>query len=176
MRIMVVLTLLALLLSGSPAFSAAPGQDLIIANEADVTLFDPIRIQEAPTSFVAGFIYDQLVQRADDGHVVPSLAERWKLSPDRRVWTFILRKGVRFQDGSELDASVVEWAFKRALDPQEPSQFRGQFSIVQKIAVLDKSTIAFTLKDPNVAFLDYVMLTNGAFIPSKRAFETLGKD
>jgi len=176
MRIMVVLTVLAMLLPSAPAFSAAPGQDLVIANEADVTLFDPIRIQEAPTSFVAGFIYDQLVRRADDGHVVPSLAESWKLSPDRRTWTFLLRKGVRFHDGSELDASVVEWAFKRALDPQEPSLFRGQFSIIEKIAALDKSRIAFTLKEPNVAFLDYVMLTNGAYIPSRRAFETLGKD
>jgi peptide/nickel transport system substrate-binding protein len=46
----------------------------------------------------------------------------------------------------------------------------------QKITVLDKHTIAFTLNEPNVAFLEYVMLTNGAYIPSKRAFETLGKD
>ncbi len=177
LRTMIALAaVLGLVLPGSLAFSASPSQDLVIGNEADVTLFDPIRIQEAPTSFVAGMVYEQLVQRTNDGQVAPALAETWKLSPDRRTWTFSLRKGVKFHDGSELDASVVEWAFKRALDPQEISQFRGQFSVIQKIAVLDKYTIAFTLKEPNVAFLDYVMLTNGAYIPSKRAFETLGKD
>jgi len=177
MRILVAgLIGLSLALPGGPAFSAPAGQDLVIANEADVTLFDPIRIQEAPTSFVAGFVYEQLVQRTNDGKVAPALAESWKLSPDRRTWTFSLRKGVKFHDGSEFDASVVEWAFKRALDPMEASQFRGQFSVIQKIAAVDKYTIAFTLKEPNVAFLDYVMLTNGAYIPSRRAFETLGRD
>ena len=175
MRAAALVIAIALLLPGGAAFSA-PSQDLIVANDADVTLFDPIRIQEAPTSFVAGFIYEQLVQRTNDGKVAPSLAESWKLSPDRRTWTFTLRKGVRFHDGSEFDASVAEWAFKRALDPQEPSQFRGQFSVIQKITALDKFTVAFTLKEPNVAFLDYVMLTNGAYIPSKRAWETLGKE
>jgi peptide/nickel transport system substrate-binding protein len=176
MRVIACAIAVALMLPGRIPASAAASQDLVVANETDVTLFDPIRMQEAPTSFVAGFVYEQLVQRASDGKVAPALAESWKLSPDRRTWTFSLRKGVKFHDGSEFDASVVEWAFKRVLDPQEPSLFRGQFSVIQKIAVVDKYTIAFTVKEPNVAFLDYVMLTNGAYIPSKRAFETLGKD
>jgi hypothetical protein len=48
MRLVVFVISFALVLPGSTAFSAAPSQDLVVANEADVTLFDPIRIQEAP--------------------------------------------------------------------------------------------------------------------------------
>lgn len=176
MRAGLILALLAVLVPWSTAVSAPAGQELIIANEADVTQFDPISIQEAPTSFVAGMVYEQLVQRTNDGKIAPALAESWKLTPDRRTWTFSLRKGVTFHDGSEFDAAVVEWHFKRALDPQAGSLFRGQFSVIEKITALDKYTIAFTLREPNVAFLEFVMLTNGAYIPSKKAFDTLGKD
>jgi peptide/nickel transport system substrate-binding protein len=175
-RTVALFMIFALALPGTMLGRASASQDLVIANEADVTPFDPIRIQEAPTSFIAGMVYEQLVRRTDDGRIAPALAESWKLSPDRRTWTFALRKGVKFHDGSEFDAAVVEWHFKRALDPQEGSLFRAQFSVIQKIAVADKYTIAFTLKEPNVAFLEFVMLTNGAYIPSKRAFETLGKE
>ncbi|MDR7418614.1 MAG: ABC transporter substrate-binding protein [Armatimonadota bacterium] len=176
-RLATLLLCVALVSSGGVAMSApAAGQELVIANEADLTVLDPIRIQEAPTSFVAGLVYEQLVRRTHEGKIAPSLAERWKISPDRRTWTFTLRKGVKFHDGSEFDASVVEWHFKRALDPREGSVFRGQFSVIEKITVLDPYTIAFTLTAPNVAFLDFVMLTNGAFIPSRRAFETLGAE
>jgi peptide/nickel transport system substrate-binding protein len=172
--ILAVLAAVALLATGSVAAPAR--QELVIANEADLTVLDPIRIQEAPTSFVAGFIYEQLVRRTHDGKIAPSLAESWKLSPDRRTWTFNLRKGVKFHDGSDFDASIVEWHFKRALDAREGSLFRGQFSVIEKIAVVDKHTIAFTVREPNVSFLDFVMLTNGAFIPSKQAYETLGAE
>jgi peptide/nickel transport system substrate-binding protein len=176
-RIITALLFAALVSCGGVASSApAGGQELVIANEADLTVLDPIKIQEAPTSFVAGLVYDQLVRRTHDGNVAPSLAERWKLSPDRRTWTFTLRKGVKFHDGSDFDASVVDWHFRRALDPREGGVFRGQFSVIEKITVLDQYTIAFTLTTPNVAFLDFVMLTNGAFIPSRKAYETLGPE
>lgn len=171
-----LLLMLAVLIPGDLAYSAPGSQELIVANEADVTEFDPIRIQEAPTSFVAGFVYEHLVTRTKDGAAAPELAESWKLSPDRRTWTFKLRQGVKFHDGSDFDAAVVEWHFKRALDPQAGSLFRGQFLVIQKVTTIDRYTIAFTLKEPNVAFLDFVMLTNGAYIPSKRAYETSGKD
>jgi peptide/nickel transport system substrate-binding protein len=176
-RFIGVLLVAGLVTLGGVASSApAARQELVVANEADLTVLDPIKIQEAPTSFVAGFVYDQLVKRTHDGKVAPSLAESWKLSPDRRTWTFALRKGVKFHDGSDFDASVVEWHFRRALDPREGGVFRGQFSIIERITVLDQHTIAFTLTTPNVAFLDFVMLTNGAFIPSRKAHETLGAE
>lgn len=175
-RILFTLSLALVLLFGGVATSAPVRQEIVIGNEADVTIFDPIRIQEAPTSFVADFVYDPLVRRTLDGKIAPALAESWKTSPDRRTWTFNLRKGVKFHDDSEFDASVVEWHFRRALDPREGSAFRRQFMVIERITVIDRHTIAFTLTEPNVAFLEYVLLTNGGFIPSRKAYETLGEE
>ncbi|MDR7544837.1 MAG: hypothetical protein QN120_11385, partial [Armatimonadota bacterium] len=73
--LVVVLVVAALLASGGAVSSAPAAQELVIANEADLTVLDPIRIQEAPTSFVAGFVYEQLVKRTHDGKIAPSLAE-----------------------------------------------------------------------------------------------------
>lgn len=175
-RMLLLVVAVAILAPGNVVSSAPAPQELVIANEADLTVLDPIKIQEAPTSLVAGFVYEQLVRRTHDGKIAPALAQSWKLSPDRRTWTFSLRKDVKFHDGSEFDSSIVDWHFKRALDPREGSLFRGQFSVIEKISVIDKYTIAFTLKEPSVAFLDFVMLTNGAYIPSKLAYETLGAE
>ncbi|MBI4280548.1 MAG: ABC transporter substrate-binding protein [Armatimonadetes bacterium] len=175
-RYLILVLVAVLLVLGGSAASAPARQELVIGNEADVTWFDPIRIQEAPTSLVAGMVYEQLVQRNHEGKVVPSLAEGWKISPDRRTWTFSLRKGVKFHDGSDFDASIVEWAYRRVLDPREASGFRAQFSVIEKITVPDRYTIAFTLKEPNAAFLEYVLTTNAAYLPSKKAYETLGKE
>lgn len=175
-RVPVALALSLVLLFVGVAASAPVKQEIVIGNEADVTIFDPIRIQEAPTSFVADMIYDPLVRRTLDGKVAPALAESWKTSPDRRTWTFNLRKGVKFHDDSEFDASVVEWHFRRALDPKEGSVFRRAFMVIERITVLDRHTIAFTLTEPNVSFLEFVLLTNGGFIPSRKAYETLGEE
>ncbi len=118
-RSLLVVVAVAVLASGPIVASAPAQQELVIANQADLTVLDPIKIQEAPTSFVAGFVYEQLVRRTHDGKIAPALAESWKLSPDRRTWTFSLRKGVKFHDGSEFDASIVDWHFKRAWIPRK---------------------------------------------------------
>ncbi len=174
-RIVAWTTVMVVIAAGT-AVSAPGGQELVIAGEADVVQFDPLYIQELPTSFVAGMINERLVRRTVDGKVTGALAERWKISVDRRTWTFFLRKNVRFHDGSEFDASVVDWHFKRLLDPRSGSLFRAQFSAIEKVDVLDKYTVAFTLRQPNVAFLELVLLANGGLIPSKTAFEALGRD
>jgi peptide/nickel transport system substrate-binding protein len=172
----VVCVTVLILAAGGLTAAAPAGQEIVVAGEADVVQFDPLQIQELPTSFVAGMIMERLVQRTVDGKITGALAERWKISVDRRTWTFFLRKGVRFHDGSEFDASVVDWHFRRVLDPRAGSLFRAQFSGIEKIEIPDRYTVAITLRQPNVAFLDLVLLTNGGLIPSKAAFDTLGRD
>ena len=63
---------------------------------------------------IADQILEGLVELAPGGtRVVPGLATSWKVSPDGRVWTFVLRRGVRFQDGTRLDAAAVCFNFER---------------------------------------------------------------
>ncbi|MDI6894785.1 MAG: ABC transporter substrate-binding protein [Bacillota bacterium] len=170
-------TMVVLLLAGcaggkQPAEQQKPTQEFVIANVTDVVQFDPVKIGDAPSSFVASFIYEQLVRREFDGKFVPSLAEKWDVSPDGTVWTFHLRKGVKFHDGSDFNADVVIWHFQRAMG--EGSNFKKQFSTIKEMKAPDAYTVQFTLSGPNAAFLDVVVTTNGGYIPSKKAFETLG--
>lgn len=175
-RPVLILAMIGVLALAGSVSSAPARQEIVIAGEADVVQFDPLRIQELPTSFIAGMVMERLVMRTVDGRIVGQLAERWKLSVDRRTWTFSLRQGVKFHDGSEFDASVVEWHLRRVLDPREGSVFRAQFSDIERIQVVDRHTIAITLKQANVAFLDLVLLTNGGLIPSKAAYDSLGRE
>ena len=151
----------------------AADQEFVIALETDVVQFDPIKIQDATTSSVAGQIFEQLLRRTPDGQLEPALAEDWESDETGQVWTFHLRRGVTFHDGSPFNAEVVKWHFERAMSDE--SNFAKQFSIIESIETPDEYTVIFRLKEPSAAFIDNTILTNGGFIPSKKAFEEKGE-
>jgi len=66
---------------------------------------------------MCALVYNGLVRFDVDGRVVPDLAEAWEVSPDGLVYTFHLRDGVRFHDGTTFDAADVVFSFTRILDP-----------------------------------------------------------
>jgi peptide/nickel transport system substrate-binding protein len=100
-------------------------------------------------------VYDTLVFRGEDGAFVPGLAERWEVSPDGRQYTFHLRRGVRFHDGSEFDARAVKANLDRILDPETKSQ-KARFLIdaVDSVTVLDDFTVRLELSEPFAPLLD----------------------
>ena len=95
-------------------------------------------------------MYDGLVRR-DPRYVsmpiIPDLAHRWEISSDAKTYTFFLREGVRFHDGSDLTAEDVEATFERIIFPPEGivSLRKPLFSAVEKITVVDDHTIKFVL-------------------------------
>src|SRR5690606_31623186 len=147
-------------------------QVFVVALETDVVQFDPVKIQDATTSQVAFQIYEHLLKRDYDGNLEPALATRWESDPTGQVWTFHLRQGVRFHDGSPFNAEVVKWHFERAMGPD--SYFQTQYSVIDRIETPDDYTVVFHLKEPNAAFIDNIILANAGFIPSKKAFEEKG--
>ncbi len=145
--------------------------DWVIALETDIVQFDPIQIGDATTSGVAFQMFERLMTRSPDGQPIPCLAEDWEVSDDGLEWTFFLRQGVEFHDGSPFNADVVEWHFKRA--QSDDSNFQAQFSAIVDMEIEDDYTITFTLDEPNAAFPDNVIMPNGGFIPSMEAFESM---
>jgi peptide/nickel transport system substrate-binding protein len=103
--------------------------------------------------------------------VEPALAQSWEVSPDAKVWTFTLRRNVKFHDGTPLDARAVVWNFERwwkSGHPQHDNQVKagqtfeyweGQFggfddkSIVTKVEATGSDTVRITLKEPQAPFL-----------------------
>ncbi|MBT9258882.1 MAG: hypothetical protein KM310_03855 [Clostridiales bacterium] len=162
--------------TSKPAAEGESVQEAVVALPTDIVQLDPLDIGDAPSSTVAAQIMEALVQRDENGNIQGALAESWETSPDGRVWTFHLRQGVKFHDGSDFNAEVVKWHFDRILsDPDAPQRFRKQWSdIIEKVETPDDYTVVVTLKSPNAAFLDLVILTNAGMIWSKANFEKLG--
>jgi peptide/nickel transport system substrate-binding protein len=157
---------------------AAKPVTFIFGAQADPVCIDPALITDGVSGRVVNQIFEGLVKYdKDTTNVVPSLAEKWTVSDDGKVWTFTLRKGVKFQDGTDFDAAAVvfNWDYwantKNALhDGQIKNKntfeyYANQFggfdadSIISKVEAVDASTVKFTLKDAQAPFLNNMAMT-----------------
>lgn len=105
-------------------------------------------------------VYDNLLWTDETLAIKPELAESWESTPDAKIWTFKLRKGVRFHHGRELDADDVIFSFQRIFNPATASPARSVFSMVEKVEKIDPLLVRFTLKTP---FAEFAQLVGGSF-------------
>ena len=116
-------------------------------------------------------VYDRLIECVTTGPtksaLVPSLATKWEVSKDGRVYTFHLRKGVKFHNGSELTAGDVVYTFDRMLDPATKAlntdaldfiagaqeRLKGKAASTSGLKALDRYTVQITLENAFVPFL-----------------------
>jgi len=105
-------------------------------------------------------IYEKLVELDNGYQPIPVLAESWESNPEGSVWTFHLRKGVKWHDGRDFTAKDVVWTFKRVLDPALDSGAAATLSMLDpaKIEAVDEHTVRFTTKSPTVELP--IMLSN----------------
>src|ERR1041385_6728943 len=87
------------------------------------------------------------------GAIQPRLAEAWEVSKDGKVYTFRLRKGVKFHDGREMSADDVKFAIDYTLNPKNGAYGFADLESVDKVEAVDKSTVRITLKKINPLFL-----------------------
>ncbi|MHA6643612.1 ABC transporter substrate-binding protein [Mesorhizobium sp. A623] len=97
-------------------------------------------------------VYEPLVDRSNSMKPIPVLAESWESNADATEWTFHLRKGVKFHDGSDFDASDVVYSYRRLLDPAiSPGGFSTlAFLDADGITAVDDHTVRFKVKEPVV--------------------------
>ncbi len=125
---------------------------LVIGMHRDPEILDSIIT--GWNSEVLYWVFERLVTRDREWGFVPNLAESWKPSEDGKVWTFFLRKNVKFHSGKPLVASDVKWTFDRLLDPKIASPNAGDYSMIEKTVVVDDHTVNVHLKYPfpNILF------------------------
>jgi MarR-like DNA-binding transcriptional regulator SgrR of sgrS sRNA len=90
-----------------------------VLGDNPVTL-DPTFVTDAYGGHIVHQIFDGLVQFNAHLKPLPALAEYWEASQDGRMWTFALRRGVKFHHGRELTAQDVVYSFTRLLGPKRP--------------------------------------------------------
>jgi len=126
---------------------------LTVALSADPPKLDPHLSTAAVDRLVMNNIYDKLVDLDEKLNIVPELATEWQVSPDGTVYTFKLRQGVKFHDGTEFNAEVVKFNFDRMLDPSLNSPRRNEISMVKEVRVVDPYTVEIHLETPFTPFL-----------------------
>ena len=103
-------------------------------------------------------LFDGLTAHDENNEVVPVLAESWELDDATNTYTFHLRDDVNWHDGEKFTADDVEFTIKAIMDPDNESEIASNYEDVTAINVIDDKTISFTLRDKNVAFLDYMTI------------------
>jgi len=117
-------------------------------------------------------IYDNLVGLDESFNVVPQLATSWE-NPDKMTYVFNLRRGVKFHDGTDFDASVVKWNIDRLFEPEFASPQKQLIDQVTSVEVLDKYKVAFRLKKPFAPLLA-ALADMAGFIVSPSAVKKYG--
>lgn len=142
---------------------------------------DPARTADIYAYTVINQIFDGLVQF--DGHLnpVPAIAGFWEASLDGLVWTFYLRKDVKFHNGQEVTADDFVYSFTRILDPgiqspvaelfqyiQGAEEFRtGKAQRVEGLKALDRHRLQISLEEPYTPFLSILAMANAKVVPQK---------
>ncbi len=93
-------------------------------------------------------LMSRLVRPDTDGKPSADLAVSWEANADATVWTFKLREGVTFHDGSAFDAGDVVYSLKRVLDPAMDSPARSAVRMITDVAAIDGMTVQITLDTP----------------------------
>ena len=99
-----------------------PGPRLIVARVKDAVGLDPAQQTEGLSLNMASVIFANLVRfRPGTFDVIPDIATRWHSSADGKTWTFVLARGLRFSDGTPLDAAAIKFNFDRWRDTRDPN-------------------------------------------------------
>jgi len=159
---------------------------LVIGIAADPTGFDPEAVLNNTSGFVMSTVYDSLLRyKPGTTEPAPGLAERWQVSPDGLTYTFHLRHGVKFQDGTPFDAAAYVRTLDRQLKKDDPDYIYNTgpvegyidftFGAVKSYRAVGDDTVEFVLKQPTAPFLtSLAMVWNGLVSPAAAHKE--GKD
>lgn len=165
-----------LLASVAPAGHAAPaatprsGGTLAVSFAQDPTLIDPLRLSSLTERQAAQPVYEALFEVDPAGRTLPGLAQAYTVSDDLRIWRIRLRPGIRFHDGTPLDAAAVAANFERTSNPANRCRCLTQMAEFKAWRVLDPLGIEIELKSANAALPDILAGAAGTLV-SPTAFK-----
>lgn len=153
------------------------GGTFLYADADDIRTLDPAIGYDEVSWAAMRLVFDTLVAYDDDLTHIPALAERWEV--DDRVWTFHLRRDVRFHHGRAMVADDVVASWTRLLDPSLGSPGADFFGIIEGadavlsgasdrvagLVAVDAHTVSVTLTHPDATFVDVVAMSFGSVLP-----------
>ncbi|HCR0111980.1 TPA: oligopeptide ABC transporter substrate-binding protein OppA [Enterobacter hormaechei] len=157
----------------------ADKQELVRNNGSEPASLDPHKVESDVEFNIISDLFDGLVSVSPAGEIQPRLAEKWE-NKDNTVWTFHLRPGITWSDGTPITAEDIVWSWQRLVDPKTASPYAsypGSMRIVNGtdiaegkkapeslgVKAINDTTLEVTLKQPNAAFL--AMLAHPSLVP-----------
>ncbi|BBW77255.1 ABC transporter substrate-binding protein [Klebsiella michiganensis] len=162
-----------------PGTALAEKQELVRNNGSEPSSLDPHKVESDVENNIISDLFEGLVSVSPAGEIEPRLAEKWE-NKDNTVWTFHLRPGVTWSDGTAITAQDIVWSWQRLVSPLTASPYAsypGNMHIVNGaeiaqgkkapetlgVKALDDATFEVTLTQPNAAFL--AMLAHPSLVP-----------
>ncbi|MFN4206000.1 MAG: ABC transporter substrate-binding protein [Agrobacterium albertimagni] len=172
----------AAMIAAQPASAQTPPNVLVVGQIAEPKSLDPHTVTATNDFRILVNVYEGLV-RFKDGtlEIEPALAESWDISEDGKTYTFKLRQGVKFHDGSDLTAEAVKFNFDRMLKEDHPFYNTGPFPLsfnfasVEAVNTIDTHTVEFKLSEAFAPFLSNLAYPTGLIV-SPAAVEQHGAD
>jgi peptide/nickel transport system substrate-binding protein len=167
-----------------PAVVAAqPAGTIVVGLVAEPVNLDPAQVTDLNSNRVGRRVVETLVTFPEEStQTVPGLAESWMISKDGLRYTFKLRKGIAFHDGTPFNAEAVKFSIERQIMSEHPFNKLGKypfanffFGNVKAVEVVDPQTVEFVLKEPRASFLA-VLAAGAASIVSPTAVRKFGAD
>ena len=149
--LMLIFSLLFIVACGEKTKEESKGENtekktLTISWNQDVGFLNPHAY--LPDQFITqGMVYEGLVNYGENGEILPSLAESWDISEDGKTYTFHLRKGVKFSDGSDFNAANVEKNFNSIFLNKERHSWFGLTNHIKSYRAVDENTFELVLDE-----------------------------
>ena len=155
------------------------GGSITVGLELDIPGLDPLKVgvYDTAAESAAALLFDTLSRLDEGGNAVPKLAESWTHSEDYKTWSFKLRSGVKFHDGTPLNAQAVAFNYARQKDPNNHCRCAFYVQFIEKVEALDELTVKFHLREASVdlpAVLAPPTVNNAIHSPA--AIQKLGED
>lgn len=152
------------------------GGTLTVAIPGQVVSVDPHKQWDSNSMAALDNMVDTLMTPGPDNKLRPLLAESWSASPDGKVFTFKIRKGVKFHDGTELTAEAVKLNIERLLTDELKSPQKANWAKLDHLEAKDPETLVIYWQEPAIPDQFYLDTFWRSFIASPAAIEKLGAD
>ena len=153
----------ALALTGL-AVSAHAAKDVVVAVQSNFTTTDPYDANDTLSQAVAKSFYQGLYGFDKNLKMIPVLADSHTVSKDGLVYTFKLKSGIKFHDGTDFNAEAVKTSFDRVTNPENKLKRYTLYKNIAKTEALDATTVRVTLKEPFSPFINTLAHPSGVII------------
>lgn len=136
--------------------AAAAGGEVVVGIQQDIDSLDPHLAVAAGTKEVLFNIFEGLVVSDENGNVTPAVAEDYTISNDGLTYTFKLRDGIKFSDGTPVTAEDVKYSIERCSGLLDGTPLIKALSIISSVEIVDRSTINIVLSEADSEIIYYL--------------------